>query len=72
MIAMADQDFVDIFSSLGMTPTVAANIKPHLNDDMARCILVLYRSVAQPALGTMGKLFTAAAPGFRSQLKHLR
>ena len=35
MVANADQDFVDIFSSLSMTPTVAANIKSHLNDDMA-------------------------------------
>ena len=49
MVAMADQDFVDLFAAQGMTPTVAANIKSHLNEDMARCILALYRSAAEPA-----------------------
>jgi alpha/beta superfamily hydrolase len=29
---------------------------------MARCILALYRSAAQPALAAVGKLFTTAAP----------
>ena len=62
MVAEDDQDFVTYFSSMGMTPTVAANIKAHINDDMARCILALYRSAAQPALANVGKLFTTAAP----------
>ncbi len=62
MFAEDDQDFVTYFSSMGMTPTVAANIKAHINDDMARCILALYRSAAQPALANVGKLFTTAAP----------
>ena len=62
MVAEDDQDFVTYFSSMGMTPTVAALIKSHVNDDMARCILALYRSAAQPALATVGKLFTTAAP----------
>ena len=58
MVAEDDQDFVPYFSSMGMTPTVAANI----NDDMARCILALFRSAAQQALANIGKLFTTAAP----------
>ena len=58
---MADQDFVNIFSSLGMTTTVAALIKSHVNDEMARCILAPYRSAAHPALAAVGKLFTTAA-----------
>ena len=62
MVALSDQDFAAYFSSQGMTPTVAANIKSHLNEDMARCILALYRSAAQPALAAVGKLFTTAAP----------
>ena len=62
MVAMSDQDFVDRFSAQGVTPTVAALIKSHVNDDMARCILALYRSAAQPALANVGKLFTTAAP----------
>ncbi len=49
-------------SSQGIPLTVAANIKPHLNEDMARCILALYRSAVQPALAAVGKLFTTAAP----------
>lgn len=61
-VAMADQDFVDTFSSLGMTPTVAANIKSHVNDDMGRCILALYRSAAQPVVANLGKLFATSAP----------
>ena len=60
MVAMADEDFVDIFSSLGMPPTVAANIEPHLNDAVDRCILALYRSAVQPAIATVGKPFTTA------------
>ena len=45
-----------------MTPTVAALVKSHVNDEFARCILALYRSAAQPAIATVGKLFTTAAP----------
>ena len=62
MVALSDQDFVDLFVAEGVTPAVAALIKLHVNDDMARCILALYRSAAQPALAAVGKLFTTAAP----------
>jgi len=62
MVALSDQDFVDLFVAQGVTPTVASLIKAHVNDDMARCILALYRSAAQPALAAVGKLFTTAAP----------
>ncbi len=62
MVAKADQDFIDRWYERGVTPTVAALIKSHVNDDMAHCILALYRSAAQPALANVGKLFTTAAP----------
>jgi hypothetical protein len=34
----------DIGAAQGVTPTVAALVKSHVNEDMARCILALYRS----------------------------
>jgi hypothetical protein len=39
MVALSEQDFVNLFASQGVTPTVAALIKLHVNDDMARRIL---------------------------------
>ena len=62
MIAMSDQDFADRFSAQGMTREIAVDVKSHVNDEFARCILALYRSAAQPAIAAVGKLFTTAAP----------
>jgi hypothetical protein len=41
MVALSDQDFVDLFAAQGVTPTVASLIKAHVDDDMARCILAI-------------------------------
>jgi pimeloyl-ACP methyl ester carboxylesterase len=62
MVAMPDDQFVAAFSELGMTPEIAANVKSHINDDMARCILSLYRDAAQPAMSELGKQLIAAQP----------
>ena len=62
MVAMPDEQFVDAFSGLGMTREIAADVKSHINDEMARCILALYRDAAQPAMVTVGKQFAAAKP----------
>ena len=62
MVAMPDEQFVDAFSGLGMTREIAAEVKSHINDEMARCILALYRDAAQPALVPIGKKFAAAQP----------
>jgi hypothetical protein len=62
MVAMPDDQFVDAFSGLGMTPEIAANVKSHINDDMARCILSLYRDAAQPAMSELGKQLITAQP----------
>lgn len=43
------------FQSLGMSPEAAANVAAAVNADMARCILALYRSAAQPRLAEIGK-----------------
>jgi hypothetical protein len=62
MVAMPDEQFVDAFSGLGMTREIAADVKSHINDEMARCILALYRDAAQPAMAALGKQFAAAKP----------
>ena len=62
MVAMPDEQFVDAFSGLGMTREIAAEVKSHINDEMARCILALYRDAAQPALVPIGRQFAAVQP----------
>jgi pimeloyl-ACP methyl ester carboxylesterase len=53
------------FESLGMTKVVAGKVAAAVNEEMGRCILALYRSAAQPAMGEWGKLLpqAAARPG---------
>lgn len=41
--------------SFGMTPPVAEQVAAAQNDDMARCILALYRSARQPAMAELGE-----------------
>ena len=62
MVAMPDDPFIDAFSGLGMTREIAAEVKSHIDDEMARCILALYRDAAQPAMVAVGKQFVAAQP----------
>jgi pimeloyl-ACP methyl ester carboxylesterase len=62
MVAMPDEQFVDAFSGLGMTREIAAEVKSKIDDEMARCILGLYRDAAQPAMVAVGKQFAAAQP----------
>jgi pimeloyl-ACP methyl ester carboxylesterase len=62
VVAMPDDQFADAFSGLGMTREIAADVKSHINDEMARCILALYRDAAQPALVPIGKQFASARP----------
>ena len=49
------------FQSLGMSPDVATRVSAAVNATMARCILALYRSAAQPALMKWGESLPAAA-----------
>ena len=62
MVAISESDFVAIFSSLGMTADIAGRVKRGINDEMARCILALYRDAAQPRMAELGRQFIAAAP----------
>ncbi len=43
-----------LLQSIGMTNDIAGEVAPWMNDDMARCILGLYRSAAQPAMAQLG------------------
>ena len=61
-MAISDSDFVALFSALGMTADIAAQVKRGINNEMARCILALYRDAAQPRMAELGRQFIAAAP----------
>ncbi len=65
MVSAPKADMAALFESLGMTPDIARSVAEGANDDMGRCILSLYRSAAQPAVGDAGaELHRAAAtPG---------
>lgn len=60
MVAMDEATFVEAFTGLGMTPEIARAVKSNINDEMARCVLALYRDAAQPKMTWLGeKLFIA-------------
>jgi pimeloyl-ACP methyl ester carboxylesterase len=46
---------------LGVPPDIAAAIAPEQNESMARCILALYRSAAQPAMRELGQRLLGAS-----------
>lgn len=60
--AMGADAFAAVFGALGMGEEVAHSVGGHVNEQMARCILALYRSAAQPAMSRLGEAFRAAAP----------
>lgn len=62
MVAMADEDFVQSFSQLGMTRDIAADVKRSINEEMGRCILGLYRDARQPAMARLGEKLIVAPP----------
>ena len=60
---MDKSDLATVLRSLGMTEPIAVQVAPHVNDEMGRCILALYRSAAQPALRDLGsRLATTTLP----------
>ena len=60
--AMGVDAFAAVFGALGMGDAVAREVAAHVNGEMARCILALYRSAAQPAMSRLGEEFRRAAP----------
>ena len=61
MVSAPLADRIALFQSLGLTEEVAAAVAPAVNEDMASCILALYRSAAQPAMAEFGKRLGEAA-----------
>lgn len=60
---MTTADLATVLVSLGMTQAIAAEVAKHINVEMGRCILALYRSAAQPAMRDLGaRLATAELP----------
>lgn len=62
MAAMDADTMVAAFGALGITEAIVREMEPWVNDDMARCVLALYRSAAQPAMRQLGERFVATAP----------
>jgi pimeloyl-ACP methyl ester carboxylesterase len=54
MVALPLLDRAQLYESLGMTPEAALDVARATNEDMARSILALYRSAAQPAMAELG------------------
>ena len=61
LVAMGADAFAAVFGALGMGDAVARQVAAHVNEEMARCILALYRSAAQPAMSRLGESFRAAS-----------
>jgi pimeloyl-ACP methyl ester carboxylesterase len=55
MAGMPLADRAGLYESLGMTPEAALEVAEATNEDMARSILALYRSAAQPAMAQLGE-----------------
>ena len=60
-VGMTDSDRAGFLVEAGMAPDVATRVAPGFDDVMARSILLLYRSAAQPAAATAGRDLEAAA-----------
>ena len=54
MSSASTADKMAMFAGLGLPADLASPLAAGLNDDMARCILRLYRTGAQPAVGELG------------------
>ena len=59
MTGAADDDKIALFRGLGLPDDLAVELAAGLNDDMGRCILRLYRTGAQPAVGELGARLAA-------------
>lgn len=55
MVAAPSADMAALYESVGMTPEVALSVAESINQEMAACVLGLYRSAAQPALAELGR-----------------
>ena len=61
MISRSDDERIPFYAGMGMGTEVATAVVPHINADMGRCILALYRDAAQPAMQRLGQNISTAA-----------
>jgi pimeloyl-ACP methyl ester carboxylesterase len=61
MLATPDEVVVTLFESIGIPASVGARIVAAIDEEMARCVLALYRSAAQPAMLPWGEQIGRAA-----------
>jgi pimeloyl-ACP methyl ester carboxylesterase len=61
MLAMPDEALVAVFESIGIPAAAGAQIAAAIDEEMARCVLALYRSAAQPAMLQWGEQLGRAA-----------
>ena len=54
MIDVSDDERVAMFVGLGLTEDIARSVASHVNVEMGRCILGLYRDATQPAMSNLG------------------
>jgi pimeloyl-ACP methyl ester carboxylesterase len=59
MTGAAHDDKVALFVGLGLPAGIAAELADGLDDEMGRCVLRLYRTGAQPAVGQLGDRLAA-------------
>lgn len=62
MLSLDEESFAAVFCALGMTDSIARQVRRGLNDETARCVVALYRSAVQPEMRTLGEAFAAARP----------
>lgn len=55
MVAAPTADIAAMYEALGMSGPIAADVAASVNEDMAACVLGLYRDAAQPALAELGR-----------------
>ena len=73
MVESSLDDRTTLFQALGLPAGMAAEVAPWLNDDMARCVLRLYRTGAQPAVGDLGERLAVGGvdDGARARRRHV-
>lgn len=60
---MDKSDLAAVLVSFGMSEDIAVDVARHVDEEMGRCILALYRSAAQPAMRHLGaRLVTQKLP----------
>ena len=62
MIAMEEDVFTQSFVELGMTDSIARDVKASIDQDMGSCVLALYRDAAQPAMSRLGERLIVNRP----------